>query len=168
MPKFFKRLALAALIVALVCFGQGWLGSLLPRNVQSVAQAQPRTTLRRVDPVAIATQLYQTHPDLPTENTYHQSNGTPAPNDTLISRLIRYHLYTKERPANLYLDWKLTLADYLGAFDPINSETYPSASTLTTHPLPGDALALSQLTWPQRQTIVQFLVETFTRAPQRR
>jgi hypothetical protein len=165
MHTFLKHLALAILIASLILLGQGLLGS--PTHL-TAAQAQPRTTLRRVDPVAIATQIYQTHPNLPQENTYRRPNGTLATDDTLISRLIRYHLYTKDRPTNLYLDWKLTLADYLGAFDSISPDTYPSATTLTTNPLPSDILALGQLTWPERQSIVQSLAETFTRAPQRR
>ncbi|NEP15389.1 MAG: hypothetical protein F6J97_00575 [Leptolyngbya sp. SIO4C1] len=125
------------------------------------AQAQPTVVIRRVEPSAIAAQIYAQLPDLPLENTYRSSEtGAIATDSTLVSRLIRYHLYTKDRPANFRFDWKLTVADYLGAFEPIRQ--YPSAAELSPDSAAGDIAAMAALTRTQRNQLVQALYDIFT------
>jgi len=129
---------------------------------QGAVQAQPAVVFRRVEPVAIATQVYAQHPDLPFENDYVQANGTPATDSTLISRLIRYHLFVKDRPANYRLDWKLTLADYLDAFQPMEVRLYPQQDDLQPAPLEGDQAAIAGMSREQRNRLAQTLFEIFT------
>jgi hypothetical protein len=108
-------------------------------------------------------QVYQTLPDFPRENQYiSQESGKVAESNTLIGRLIRYHVYIKSRPVNFRLDWKLTLADYLGANERITAATYPSADTLRTNPVQGDITAIRSLDRTQRDALVQALVDVFT------
>ena len=60
--------------------------------------------------------VYQQIPDFPQENQYvSKTTGQIVPTNTLVSRLIRYHIYNKGRSPIYRLDWKLTLADYLDA-----------------------------------------------------
>jgi hypothetical protein len=161
--SFLSRIGLAFIATLLVL----WIGAVgQPTNAfwgNAVAQARPIVVLRRIDPVAIATQIYQQYPDLPCENTYRQADsGNVNPEDTLVSRFIRYHLYVKDRPANFRFDWKLSLADYLGAFDSINPDNYPSADTLTENPASADQTAIQALSRTQRNQLVQALFEIFT------
>jgi hypothetical protein len=110
-------------------------------------------------------QVYQRLPDLPRENQYvNRESGKVSETNTLISRLIRYHVYIKARPVNYRLDWKLTLADYLGANERMPAATYPGSDTLRTNPMPGDVAAIRSLTRTQRDALVQALVDVF--APQ--
>lgn len=126
------------------------------------AHAQPAVILRRVDPVAIATEVYAQYPDLPQENHYtRQGSNEVATQDSLVSRFIRYHLYVKDRPGNFRLDWKLSIADYLGAYDSINPENYPSARALSTNPANGDQLAIQQLSRVERNRLVQSIFGIF-------
>ncbi|MEM9909083.1 MAG: hypothetical protein AAF921_29145 [Cyanobacteria bacterium P01_D01_bin.44] len=139
--------------------------SLLPFDMGHVgtAQAQPRIVIRRVEPAAIAAQIYAQYPEFPTENTYTlQSGGEVAVDDTLVSRLIRYHLYVKNRPPNFRLDWKLTIADYLDAFDLIRASLYPSADVLSENPMEGDKAAIQSMTRQQRNQLSQTLFDLFT------
>jgi hypothetical protein len=107
-------------------------------------------------------QVYQLLPELPRENQYvNQETGKVAESNTLISRLIRYHVYVKARPVNFRLDWKLTLADYLGANERMPPSTYPGGDTLRTNPLPGDVAVIRGLTRTQREALVQTLVDVF-------
>lgn len=108
-------------------------------------------------------QVYQLLPDFPRENQYvNQETGKVAESNTLISRLIRYHIYVKARPVNYRLDWKLTLADYLGANERMPASTYPSADTLRTNPFQNDVAVIRSLTRTQRDALVQTLVNIFT------
>ena len=128
-----------------------------------MASAQPTVVIRQVDPAAIAAQIYATYPDFPLENTYIQSNtGEVAIEDTLVSRLIRYHLYRANRPANFRLDWKLTIADYLDAFTRMRAARYPSADELSVNPMVGDKAAVQAMTRQQRNQLVQILFDLFT------
>jgi hypothetical protein len=107
-------------------------------------------------------QIYQQLPDFPRENQYiSRESGKMAESNTLIGRLIRYHVYIKSRPVNFRLDWKLTLADYLGANERMPAATYPGADTLRTNPLPGDIAAIRSLDRQQRDALVQALVDVF-------
>jgi hypothetical protein len=108
-------------------------------------------------------QVYQKLPDFPRENQYiSRESGKVAENNTLMGRLIRYHIYSKSRPVNFRLDWKLTLADYLGANERMSAATYPSADTLRTNPLQGDVAVIRSLDRTQRDVLVQTLVDVFT------
>ncbi len=108
-------------------------------------------------------QVYERLPDLPRENQYvSRETGKVAERNTLISRLIRYHVYVKSRPVNFRLDWKLTLADYLGANELMDSAIYPGSDALRTDPLPGDKAVIQSLTRTQRDTLVQTLVDVFS------
>lgn len=108
-------------------------------------------------------QVYQLLPSFPRENQYlSRETGKVAESNTLISRLIRYHIYIKARPANYRLDWKLTLADYLGANELMISSTYPSAETLRTNPFQKDVAVIRSLNRTQRDALVQALVNVFT------
>jgi hypothetical protein len=159
MHQFLKRLllavwlALAAMAGLVLVPGQ-------PALLTAVGQSVP---IRRIEPVAIATQVYQQLPTLPLENQYlSRQDGQPALEDTLVSRMIRYHLYVKSRAPNGRLDWKLTIADYLGAFEHIRPASYPSADTLTVNPLEGDQAALAGLSRQQRNALVEALLESLT------
>ena len=125
------------------------------------AQAQP-APLRRVNPVAIATEIYLQVPELPLENQYiSNETGVPAADNTLVSRFVRYHVYTKERLTNLRLEWKLTLADYLGAFESILAADYPDYG-LRQNPVEGDITAVRGLSRELRDRLVNRLYELFT------
>ncbi|MEO1591367.1 MAG: hypothetical protein AAFU71_08765 [Cyanobacteria bacterium J06632_22] len=131
---------------------------------QGAVQAQPAVVLRRIEPVEIATQVYTQHPDLPLENGYFNADGTPATDSTLVSRLIRYHLFVKDRPANFRLDWKLTLADYLGAFQPMDAQFYPQQDDLQAAGglMASDQTAVANMSRDQRNRLAQSLFEIFT------
>ncbi len=108
-------------------------------------------------------QVYQQLPDLPLENQYiNRQTGKVDPENTLIRRLISYHTYVKGRPPNYRLDWKLTLADYLGANEWIREESYPGHDTLRQNPLEGDRAAIERLSRNQRNALVQALVNVFS------
>ncbi|MBW4517338.1 MAG: hypothetical protein KME11_19200 [Timaviella obliquedivisa GSE-PSE-MK23-08B] len=109
-------------------------------------------------------QVYELLPDFPRENQYvNRENGKVAESNTLISRLIRYHVYVKVRPVNYRLDWKLTLADYLGANERMMpASSYPSADTLRTNPFQNDVAVIRNLDRTQRDALVQTLVNVFT------
>lgn len=109
--------------------------------------------------------VYRDLPDLPWENQYvNRETGDVSPNNTLVSRLIRYHIYIKGRPVNYRFDWKLTLADYLGSNERMEPETYPSGTSLTTNPITGDIAAVQSLTRSQRDALVTALVQLFSPA----
>jgi hypothetical protein len=59
------------------------------------------------------------------------------------------------------LDWKLTVADYLGANEVMQEKAYPGASTLRQNPLEGDRAAIARLNRKQRDALVQSLVSIF-------
>jgi hypothetical protein len=107
--------------------------------------------------------VYQQIPDFPKENNYiSQESGKVAANNTLANRIILYHSYVKGRAPNFRLDWKLTLADYLGENEVMYEKSYPGNDTLKKNPLEPDKLIISKLTRRQRDDLVQALVNTFT------
>jgi hypothetical protein len=133
-----------------------WLTSLLlhPASAQEVVETSD-----------VWQRVYKLIPSFPLENQYvNRDTGKVSQNNTLASRLIRYHVYTKGRPPNYRLDWKLTLADYLGVNERISESTYPGADTLRTNPLEGDKAVINRLTRAQRDQLVQVLVSIFTPA----
>jgi len=160
MQPFLKRsLRLGNLQTALVllclavCLGLS--SAVSPAVAQSSAP-------RRISPSAISAQIYQRYPALPLENQYiSDETRTVAAENTLVSRLIRYHVYIKRRQPTLRLEWKLTTADYLGAFDRINAARYPD-SGLTENPIAGDIAAIEALSIEERDLLVNALYEAFS------
>jgi hypothetical protein len=107
-------------------------------------------------------QVYERLPDLPEENDYVSADtGEVAADNTLIDRLIRYHLYVQSRPPQFRFDWKLTLADYLGANELMKAEQYPSATSLRDNPMEGDRAAIATLSREERNALVDVLVSIF-------
>lgn len=108
-------------------------------------------------------QVYEKIPDLPLENQYvNRETKKVDPNNTLVSRMIRYHQYVKGRPINYRLDWKMTLGDYLGINEPIIDSDYPGSNNLRKNPLDRDRAVVNRLTLKQRNTLVQTLVNLFS------
>lgn len=110
----------------------------------------------------VESQVYEQLPDLPLENQYiSQDTGEVNPNSTLITRLIRYHVYVKGRPPQYRLDWKLTLADYLGVNELMFEGVYPGSENLRDNPMLGDRQAIANLTRSQRNALVHTLVSLY-------
>ncbi|MBF2002367.1 MAG: hypothetical protein IGS38_16795 [Synechococcales cyanobacterium M58_A2018_015] len=151
--RHFTRVAFVVIgIVLFIAF------SILLANPPRLAPAYAQRF--RIDEVG--RQIQQQLPDIPLENEYvNRETGEVSPNNTLLTRLIRYHIYIKGRPVNYRLDWKLTLADYLGVNERMEPATYPSGDTLRTNPIEGDRAAIRSLTRAQREALVQALVSAF-------
>ena len=110
--------------------------------------------------------VYEELPYLPQENQYRSAEtGEIDPTHTLMSRFIRYHKDFKRRSPQYRLDWKVTLADYLGINQSIRESNYPG-STLTTSPLQQDIEVIRQLSRRQRQQLVDLLVDIYNPKPQ--
>jgi hypothetical protein len=146
------KIALALLIGFLLALA----GGLIPGGIENPAQAQ------FVQPEAIAPRLYQRLPDFPQHNQYISvETGEVAPSNSLATRLIRYHLYIKNRPSLYRFDWKITLADYLGVNNPMPANAYPGATTLQENPMEADIAAIRSLNRKQREELVDALVSLF-------
>jgi len=106
--------------------------------------------------------VYERLPNLPLENQYvNNETGKVDENNTLASRLIRYHIFVKNRPPGYRLDWRLTLADYLGAHEYLVESQYPGGNTLRTNPMESDRAAIAKLSRKQRAALVDVLVSIF-------
>jgi hypothetical protein len=128
----------------------------------SLLTTQP-VNAQRVTAGDVWQQVYQQLPDFPRENQYvSKESGRVAENNTLVSRLIQYHLYIKERAPIFRLDWKLTLADYLGANEVMYDSSYPGNDVLRLNPIEGDRTAIKKLNRNQRDALVQALVNAFS------
>ncbi|MDX2239588.1 MAG: hypothetical protein NW224_02785 [Leptolyngbyaceae cyanobacterium bins.302] len=118
----------------------------------------------------VGRRVYEQLPDFPRENQYiNKETGKVSEDETLVNRLVRYHVYVKGRPAFYRLDWKLTLAEYLGLSGQMDDSDYPGAARLNKNPLEGDIVAIRKLNLAQRNALVQALVDAFspqTRPPQ--
>ena len=107
-------------------------------------------------------QVYQQLPNLPLENQYiSKETGKVERNNTLVSRLIKYHSYVKGRPPNYRLDWKFTLADYLGANEIMEEGVYPGNDSLRQNPIDSDRAAIGKLNRVQRDALVEVIVNIF-------
>jgi hypothetical protein len=161
-----------------------WNSSQLDRIAQLMVPNRLQTRYRTNDMWQL---VYQAMPDLPLENQYiNIETGAIDDDYTLMRRLIRYHVYVKNRPPLFRLDWKLTLADYLTVRDPntgqtvsanerINPTTYPGNNVLTVasanpsageisqpmSALDGDRAAIARLTPEQRDRLVDILTMIF-------
>ena len=106
--------------------------------------------------------VYQAIPGLPLENQYISvKTGEIAADNTLFSRLIRYHQYIKNRPLIYRLDWQLTFADYLQVNETMFAVRYPGNQTLTINPLDNDRKAIANLTRSQRNQIIDTLLAIY-------
>lgn len=115
-----------------------------------------------IRPERVSPFVYERYPDFPLENQYvRKETGEVDPESTLANRLISYHLYVKNRPPQYRLDWKLTLADYLGAHEKMSESSYPGSSTLTVNPLESDRQIIESLTRSQRNQLIDVLVGIF-------
>ncbi|WP_414370194.1 hypothetical protein [Synechococcus sp. H60.4] len=112
-----------------------------------------------------ARQVYAALPDLPLENGYtpvNPNDGGPAPEeDTLVRRMMVYHLQVVGRSPTDRFDWQLTLADYLDANEPIVAQRYPGAERLTVNPYAQDKAAVQALTRQQRQALLRAILLAF-------
>ncbi|MCM1982283.1 hypothetical protein [Lyngbya confervoides] len=122
----------------------------------------PATSAQAPSPEQRALQVYEQIPQLPRVNQYqHRESREVAQDNTLVSRFIRYHLYNKGRSPNYRLDWKITLADYLGANDYMDQANYPGAAYLKPNPMEADLAAIRNLSRSDRDQLVQTLVNVF-------
>jgi len=155
----------ALMVVGVIVLGSG-VGKSIDRSLfymqGAMAAPTPRAYAQRITPSDVWQQLYQQLPDFPRENKYiSKENGKVAENNTLVNRLIKYHIYTKGRATIYRLDWKLTLADYLGANEIMYDNSYPGNDSLRENPIEGDRKAITRLTRSQRDALVQVLVNIF-------
>ena len=103
-------------------------------NTGVIAQLSP-TLGQTVSSEVVVRQVYQNLSFLPLENEYISQSGEVASQNTLLSRLLRYHEYVKSRPLNYRFDWQLTFADYFGINEAIKADRYPGHETLTINPM---------------------------------
>jgi hypothetical protein len=151
-----SRFLLAILVGTLFSLGASVLFPIAPLpDLPAVAQRVKTDDVWRV--------VYEKLPNLPKENQYVSlETGKVNPDNTLISRLIRYHIYVKGRPPIFRLDWKLTLADYLEVSRTMEIADYPGVNQVRGNPAPGDIAAIKKLDRAQRDALVQALVDGFT------
>ncbi len=131
--------------------------------VTQLSLFNPQTAFAQsASPRDIWRQVYEQLPNLPLENKYvNKETGKVDAENTLVNRLIGYHVYVKGRTPNYRLDWKLTLADYLGANELIQEDVYPGNETLRENPIAGDRAVIESLNRQQRDALVQTLVNIF-------
>ena len=155
MPNFLLRLTVGALTGICLLL---WKVEVRDSGILKLIGVQPATAQFLI-PQDAWRQVYERLPDLPRENQYvSRETGKVDPDDTLVSRLIRYHVKVKLRPPNYRFDWKLTLADYLGVNEYLVESGYPSNNTLRENPMEGDRKAIQKLTRAQREALVDVLV----------
>ena len=146
-------------VVALIILSSGVKESIQPAIAQRVVPATRSTSVRISD---VWQQVYQQLPYIPQENQYVNKQTRQIDSDNnLVNRLVRYHVYVKGRPPNYRLDWKLTVADYLGTNEVMEETRYPGYETLRQNPMEGDRAAIKRLNRKQRDALVQALVNIF-------
>lgn len=152
------QLAILFLVGAGVILGLG-----IDKSKYTVFLTVKPALAQRISPGEVWQQVYQQLPDFPKENQYiSNETGKVAENNTLVGRLIRYHVYVKERSPAYRLDWKLTLVDYLNANETMYDITYPGHDTLRENPIEGDRAAIAKLTRSQRNALAQVLTNIFS------
>ncbi|MGB3263185.1 MAG: hypothetical protein WBA89_04445 [Microcoleus sp.] len=149
--------------------GELSMSALEPLLLRSSESAPALRVAQQSEPQQVRAQdawkfVYEKLPDLPIENNYiSRETGKVDPNNTLVGRLIRYHVFVKGRPPNYRFDWKLSLADYLGATpDYLVEDVYPGKDVLRSNPMEGDRAAIQSLNRVQRDALVQALVDVFS------
>jgi hypothetical protein len=114
-------------------------------------------------PTDVAKFVYRRVPTLTLENQFIRTDSNKqAVESTLVSRIVQYHNSVKGRSPLYRLDWKTTLADYLGIHEVIQPETYPGYAFLKKNPLESDRTSVQKLNAAQRNALVQSLVDAFT------
>ena len=137
-----------------------WVATAIATILLSIAPSTLPANANIVRTAEIAQKIYTELPEIPLENQYfNQKLKKIDPNNTLIDRILRYHAFTKGRPADMRLDWKLTLADYLGANDIMDPATYPSHDVLSKNPLDNDRAAVNTLTRSMRDQLIDRLIQ---------
>jgi hypothetical protein len=122
----------------------------------------PPVVAQSLRPESVAAIVYQRLPNIPKENQYVRlETGKVDPENTLVSRLVRYHQDVKKRQTRFRFDWKLTLADYLGVNEPIKPDRYPGQSSLKTNPMESDVKAIRSLNRRQREELVDILASSY-------
>jgi hypothetical protein len=156
--NFLRLLSLTVAVLIGVCLFTGAVKSSLIGIAPATAQIFSASDAWR--------KVYERLPDFPKENQYvSKETGKVDENSTLASRLIRYHVFVKNRPPGYRFDWKLTLADYLGVHQYLVESQYPGSNTLRQNPLESDRAAISKLTRKQRAALVDVLVSIFNTNP---
>lgn len=118
--------------------------------------AQNRQTIRDGE------KAYELLPNFPREDRYiSNESGDVDEDSTLLARMIYYHIYVKNRPPQFRFDWKLTIADYLGANENMLSSQYSGADELQENPLAGDREVIDRLSRKEREELIQTLVGVF-------
>jgi len=113
-------------------------------------------------PDVVSAQVYQLLPEFPKENDYvNRETNQIEEENTLLYRFISYHQFVKRRPVGFRLDWKLTLADYLGINEGIIETSYPGYKTLATSPLLRDKEIIQSLNQRQRNELVTVLISIY-------
>jgi hypothetical protein len=161
---FARRISKFFLLFSIALFVCIWNGQLEPLTIIQGYLLQPATAQTQVllNPEAVASKVYAQIGELPKENQYINKERQQAdPNNTLVSRIVRYHQYVKNRPTDFRLDWQLTLADYFGLNEDIKEINYPGGSTLTINPLESDRQIISKLNRQQRNQLVDLLVSIY-------
>jgi hypothetical protein len=164
---WFASIALLAMVMALGSASQGLTApqvSALDHKPLTTAMPSVGTKQRGLSlaNAEASRRVYELMPELPLENQYTSSvSGEVAVNNTLVSRLINYHTFVKGRTPVFRLDWKLTLADFIGVNERINIETYPGSDTLTANPAEADIAIIQGLNRAQREQLVGVLVSIF-------
>lgn len=103
--------------------------------------------------------VYEQLPDFPKVNQYTDLKTKAVnPSNTLASRMIKYHVFVKGRAPNSRLDWKLTVADYLGINEIMYEVRYPGIDELKTNPYDGDLAVIRTLNRSQREALIQAMV----------
>ena len=137
-----------------------WVATAIATILLSIAPSTLPANANIVRTAEIAQKIYTELPEIPLENQYfNQKLKKIDPNNTLINRILHYHAFTKGRPADMRLDWKLTLADYLGANDIMDPATYPSHDVLSKNPLDNDRAAVNTLTRSMRDQLIDRLIQ---------
>jgi hypothetical protein len=124
----------------------------------------PTPTLAQFSsPKEVAQFVYGRLSNLPLENQYVRlENNKQAADSTLVSRFVQYHTSIKGRSPLYRLDWKMTLADYLGVNDYLQPETYPGHAFLKGSAMEKDAAIIQKLNRNQRNALIQAIVDGFT------
>jgi hypothetical protein len=137
--------------------------SVLPGSIPVAVGQEPEADWRRqINPRIVWPRVYEQLPEFPQGNDYiDRETGEVDDKNTLVGRLISYHVFVKNRLPMFRLDWKLTLADYLGANEAIDPENYPGHLDLEENPLAGDRAILSQLNRQEREQLISVLVNIF-------
>lgn len=152
------KLVTIACITALIVLGTNI--STIPSFLTEVNT--PPSFAQNAQPQELWQEVYKKLPNLPLENKYVSKDTKKIDtNSTLVTRLLQYHLYVKGRAPSYRLDWKLTLADYLGVNELIEEAAYPGNATLNANPLQADRAVINRLTRTERNALVQTLVSLF-------